>query len=233
VPQFLDDTKKLVTILKKRSPAQLMELMGISEDLARLNAMRYKQWKTPFTPKNARPAIFTFDGPVYHGFDFYAYKKPDFERLQKTVRIISGLHGVLKPFDLIQAYRLDFDTPLKNPAGADLYAFWRTKITTALNAEKPDVIVNCASKEYAAAVDFDALNCRVITITFKNFKHGKYQVIGILAKKARGLFADFMVRSNVTKPEQLRLFKAGGYAFDAKTSTENELIFLKKETGMA
>ena len=117
LPMFLKDSEKLVEILKKKSDKELSELMEISKDLAELNYKRFQEWKTPFNEKNARQAVFTFNGPVYHGFDFMAYKKEDYERLQNTVRIISGLHGILKPFDLIQAYRLDMGTPLENPKG--------------------------------------------------------------------------------------------------------------------
>ena len=229
VPQWLSDTQKLVDILKKKTPEELATLMGISKDLAALNHRRYQEWKTPFTPKNARQAIFTFNGPVYHGFDFFAYKQPEFERLQNSVRIISGLHGLLRPFDLIQAYRLDMDTPFANPAGNDLYSFWKQKITDSLNKECKDVLVNCASKEYEEAVDFDQLKCKVIHMVFKNLKNGKYQVIGILAKKARGMFADFIVRNNIQKIEDLKKFDRGKYVFDPKSSDNSHFIFLKKE----
>lgn len=229
VPRFLSETEVLVQILRKKSPEELSELMGISSDLAKLNYNRYQKWKIPFTEKNARQAVFTFNGPVYHGFDFIAYKKADFERLQNTVRIISGLHGILKPFDLIQAYRLDMDTRLPNPCGKDLYAYWKRKVTDSLNKECKDILVDCASKEYAEAVDFSRLKCKHISIVFKNLKHGKYQVIGILAKKARGMFADFVVRNNVQRAKDLEKFNAGGYQLDSKNSTDSELVFLKKE----
>ena len=229
IPQFLSESERLVQILKKKSSQELAELMDISPDLAQLNHGRFQQWKTPFTPKNARQAVFTFNGPVYHGFDFIAYKKADFERLQNTVRIISGLHGLLRPFDLIQAYRLDMHVPLTNPAGNDLYALWKQKVTDALKKECKDILVNCASQEYAEAVDFSQLTCKVITIHFKNFKQGSYKVIGLLAKKARGLFADFVVRNNVQKAEDLRAFSANGYRYDPKTSTESALVFLRQE----
>ncbi len=232
VPEFLEDSKILVNILKKKSTDELAELMEISKDLADLNQKRYQQWKAPFNKTNARQAIFTFNGPVYHGFDFMAYKKEDYERLQSTVRIISGLHGILKPFDLIQAYRLDMGTPLANPKGKDLYAYWKEKITSTLNSECKDILINCASKEYEEAVDFDKLHCKVINIIFKNFKNGKYQVIGLLAKKTRGLYADFVVRSNIQKIEDLKRFNKSGYMFDPKTSTDSEMVFLRKEKGM-
>ncbi len=228
IPEFLQESQVLASALRKKSPKELETLMGISADLAKLNHERYQEWKTPFTPKNASQCVFTFDGPVYHGFDFLAYRKAEYERLQKTVRIISGLHGILRPFDLIQAYRLDMDTILKNPAGDDLYAYWKQKITNVLNRECKDVLVNCASQEYAAAIDFPKMKCKVVHIIFKNLKHGKYQVIGILAKKARGMFADFVVRENIQKPQDLKKFNRGGYAFDAKSSSDSELVFLKK-----
>lgn len=229
IPQFLKETEKVVGVLKKKTAAELSSLMEITPDLAKLNAERYQRWKTPFTPNNSRPCIFTFDGPVYRGFDFLAYKKQDYERLQQKVRIISGLHGLLRPLDLIQPYRLDMHTPLKNHAGKDLYALWRQKVTDVLKEECKDMLVNCASAEYSAAVDFSQLKCKVITPLFKNLKGGKYQVIGLVAKKARGMFADFLVRSNFTKTDDFKKFNRDGYAFDPKTSSETELVFLRKK----
>ena len=231
IPQFLEETKLLVGLLKKKKTEELMALMEISADLAKFNFERYQDWKTPFTQKNARQAVFTFNGPVYQGFDFFGYDKAAFERLQKTVRIISGLHGLLRPYDLIQPYRLDMHIPLKNPAGADLYAYWKQKITDALNKECKDVLVNCLSVEYAAAIDFSQIKCQTIAITFKNYRNGKYIVMGLLAKKARGMFADFVVRQNVSKIEDLKKFNRDGYIFDPKTSKPNELVFLRKRKG--
>jgi cytoplasmic iron level regulating protein YaaA (DUF328/UPF0246 family) len=213
IPQFLKDSEKLVMLLKKKTPAQLSELMEISDDLAKLNHERYQRWKTP----------------VYQGFDFLAYKDAEYERLQKTVRIISGLHGILRPFDLIQAYRLDMHTPLKNSAGDDLYALWKQKVTDVLNSECKDLLVNCASQEYSDAVDFPRLKCRVVTPLFKNLMKGKYQVIGLMAKKARGMFADFVVRNNFTDVKDFKKFSRDGYTFDQSTSTEDELVFLRKK----
>jgi len=230
IPQFLSESKKLVSILKKKTPKQLTKLMEISQDLAKLNHTRYQKWKTPFTTKNSRPCIFTFDGAVYRGFDFLAYKNPDYKRLQNTVRIISGLHGILRPFDLIQAYRLDMHIPVENPSGKDLYAFWKQKITEALGKECKDLLVNCASNEYSQAVDFSQLKCKVVTPQFKNLKRGKYQVIGLFAKRARGMFADFVVRNNFNKVEDFKKFNRDGYVYDAKTSTDTDLVFLRKGT---
>ncbi len=229
IPQFLADSEKLVMLLKKKTPAQLSELMEISEDLAKLNHERYQRWKTPFTKENARPCIFTFNGPVYQGFDFLAYRDAEYERLQKTVRIISGLHGILRPFDLIQAYRLDMHTLLKNSAGDDLYALWKQKVTDVLNSECKDLLINCASQEYSDAVDFPRLKCRVVTPLFKNLMKGKYQVIGLMAKKARGMFADFVVRNNFTDVKDFKKFNRDGYTFDQSASTEDELVFLRKK----
>lgn len=227
IPMFLNETEKLVQILKKLTPKQLEELMEISPDLAKLNAERYQKWKTPFTNKNARPCIFTFDGPVYRGFDFIAYKDKDYERLQNTVRILSGLHGLLKPFDLIQPYRLDMHIPIKNQAGKDLYTLWKEKITDQLNKECT-ILVNCASQEYSDAVDWKKLTCKVINTVFKDYKNGKYVVVGITAKKARGMYADFVVRNNIQKIEDLKKFSRG-YSFDPKSSKEQEFVFLRKK----
>ncbi len=229
IPQFLAESEKLVALLKKKTPAELSEMMDIGDDLAKLNSERYQRWKTPFNKENARPCIFTFNGPVYQGFDFLAYKEPDYERLQKTVRIISGLHGILRPFDLIQAYRLDMHTALKNHAGDDLYAVWKQKVTDVLNTECKDLLVNCASAEYSEAIDFSELKCKVVTPLFKNLMKGKYQVIGLVAKKARGMFADFIVRNNFIKVEDFKKFNRDGYAFDPATSTDTELVFLRKK----
>ena len=227
-PMFLKETEVLVKILKKKQSNEHSQLMDIRADLAQLNEQRFKEWKVPFTKENARQAVFTFNGPVYHGFDWMAYKKPEFERLQSTVRILSGLHGLLRPLDLIQAYRLDMGTELSNPSGKNLYEYWKAKVTQTLNSECKDILANCASEEYSACVDFDKLNCKVIHMVFKSFKNGKFVVIGLLAKKARGLYADFVVRSNAKTVEDLKKFNAGGYAFDPKSSTDNQFVFLKK-----
>ena len=173
IPEFMNETEALVQILKKKSPEDLANLMGISKDLAHLNYERYKEWKSPFNKKNARQCIFTFNGPVYHGFDFLAYKKDDYERLQETVRIISPLHGILRPFDLIQAHRLEMSVEFPNSAGNNLYVYWKQKVTDVLNKECKNILVNCASKEYADAVDFSQLKCRVVNIIFKNKRNGK------------------------------------------------------------
>lgn len=221
-PQFLDTSKELVSILKKMTAKQLSSLMGISETLGKLNYERYQKWKTPFTPKNAKQAIFAFNGAVYKGFDFSSYTKKQFELVQERVRILSGLYGLLRPLDLIQPYRLEMGASLPNKKGKDLYSFWKHSITSSL---KTDLLVNLASKEYFEVVNLSQF--KVVTPIFKDYKGGSFKVIGLYAKKARGLFANWLIKKNITNSSDMKKFSESGYVFHS--STNKELIFHRKK----
>ena len=226
---FLKEATTIQKTLKKKKPKQLMELMDISEKLADLNWERNQLWSTPFTPENARPAVFAFDGDVYTGLDAYTIPTEKIAILQSKLRILSGLYGVLKPLDLIQAYRLEMGTSMPIGTKKNLYEFWKKKVTQALNSEleKDELFVNLASNEYFSAVDVKALKVPVITPEFKDYKDGKLKMISFFAKKARGLMVRFIIDTNAETIEDLKKFNYEGYVFDANLSKGNTLVFTR------
>ncbi len=230
-PQFLDEAEELVDSLRSQSPADLQALMGISEKLADLNHQRFISWQRPFTEDNARAALLAFKGDVYTGFELNSYKKADFNFAQKQLRILSGLHGLLRPMDLMQPYRLEMGTKWKNAKGKDLYAFWRDTVTQAINeslkGSGSNVLVNLASNEYFGAVDSGALIGEVITPVFKDLKNGDYKIISFYAKKARGSMCDFIIRNRVKTAEGLKDFSTDGYAFNDEMSEGATLVFTR------
>lgn len=203
--------------------------MHISDALSELNFERNQEWALPFTKDNARPAIYAFNGDVYRGLDAYTIPNKKIQKLQDTVRILSGLYGVLKPLDLMQPYRLEMGT--KTPIGAkkNLYEFWKKEIVVSLNAELKDneVFVNLASNEYFKAVDKKALKVPVVNVDFKERKDDKYKIVSFFAKKARGLMARYIVDTNAKLADDLKGFDAEGYGFNEKLSSENQLIFTR------
>ncbi len=217
-PRFLDDSQALVELMRERSPADLAELMGVSDSIAELNSRRFSEWQPPFTRENARQAVLAFRGDVYTGLDADAWRPSDFDWAQKHLRILSGLYGVLRPLDLIQAYRLEMGTRVANERGRDLYAFWRERVTASLAEElegaRSPVVVNLASNEYFGAVDASALPGRLVTPVFKDAKNGQYKIISFFAKKARGAMASWIVRHRVRSADGLRDFAEDGYALN-------------------
>lgn len=230
-PALLDKSQSLVAELKKFPPKELGKLMSISGKLATLNAQRYKKFKTPFTPKNARPALFAFKGDVYEGFDLKAYSVEDYAFAQSHIRILSGLYGLLRPLDLIQPYRLEMGTRLATQNGKDLYQFWGNGITEEINKRLAEsdapTLVNLASEEYFKAVKRDALKGKIVNIVFKEKRGERLQIIGLLAKKARGQMADFIIRRRITDVNQLRFFAEDGYRFNPATSSPSEMVFVR------
>ncbi len=226
---FLKESLQVNKVLKQKSPAALSELMAISDKLADLNWQRNQDWKTPFTPENARPAIYAFDGDVYTGLDAYSIPIEKLDILQGSVRILSGLYGLLKPLDLMQAYRLEMGTKLPINESRNLYEFWKSIITKALNKElqEEELFVNLASNEYFSAVDVKALKVPVITPEFKDYKDGKLKIISFFAKKARGLMARYIIDTNAETIEDLKGFNYEGYQFDANLSKGNQLVFTR------
>jgi cytoplasmic iron level regulating protein YaaA (DUF328/UPF0246 family) len=203
--------------------------MDISDKLAELNWERNQSWKTPLTPDNSRPAIYTFDGEVYSGIDAYTLSMDKMEDLQHRLFILSGLYGLLKPLDLIQAYRLEMGTSIAIGESKNLYAFWKTKITNALNnsVEKGDFLLNLASTEYFSAVDTKLLKAKIITPEFKDYKDGKLKMISFFAKKARGLMVRYIIDTNSQTIDDLKAFNYEGYAFDANLSSDSKLVFTR------
>lgn len=228
-PQFLKEANTIQKTLKKQKPKQLMDLMSISEKLADLNWERNQAWETPFTPENARPAIFAFDGDVYTGLDAYTIPTEKMDDLQDKLRILSGLYGLLKPLDLMQAYRLEMGTSIKIGTKKNLYEFWKKTITKTLNEELKDdeLFLNLASNEYFKAVDAKTLKATVITPEFKDYKDGKLKMISFFAKKARGLMVRYIIDKNAETIDDLKGFNYEGYAFDANLSKGNKLVFTR------
>jgi cytoplasmic iron level regulating protein YaaA (DUF328/UPF0246 family) len=228
-PQFLKQATTIQKTLKKQKPKQLMKLMDISEKLADLNWERNQVWETPFTSENARPAVFTFDGEVYNGLDAYTIPAEKMDDLQDKLRILSGLYGLLKPLDLMQAYRLEMGTSISIGTKKNLYEFWKKTITKTLNDElkKDELFINLASNEYFKAVDTKTLKVPVITTEFKDYKDGKLKMISFFAKKARGLMVRYIIDNNAETIEDLKGFNYEGYAFDANLSKGNTLVFTR------
>lgn len=228
-PEFLKQSERLNAVLKKKSVKALSELMGISKDLSQLNFERNQEWQMPFTKDNARPAIYAFNGDVYRGLDAYTIPKNKIDKVQDTVRILSGLYGVLKPLDLIQPYRLEMGTKLGVGKHKNLYEFWKDEIAKALNAELTDdeIFLNLASVEYFKAIDKKALKVPVIDVDFKELKNGEYKTIGIYAKLARGLMARYIIDNNAKTIDDLKAFDTENYRFHEKLSAENKLVFTR------
>jgi cytoplasmic iron level regulating protein YaaA (DUF328/UPF0246 family) len=232
-PDFLEHSEELIGQLKKAPAAKLGELMGISPKLAELNYQRYQDWETPFTTANAKQALLAFKGDVYTGFDCDHWSPDDFNFAQKHLRILSGLYGVLRPLDLIQPYRLEMGTRLKNARGKDLYEFWNEIITDAIKSSikktRSKYLINLASNEYFGSIRPKNLGVPVVTPVFKDEKNGKFKIISFFAKRARGMMSNFMVRNKLTSPDDLKGFDTAGYWFDAKTSTGDTLVFMRNE----
>lgn len=232
-PDYLDQSRELIEILRDYSPQRLSELMGISDKLAALNAARFGEWHTPFTTDNAKPAVQAFKGDVYVGLAAETFSDDDNAFAQRHMRILSGLYGLLRPLDLIQPYRLEMGTRLGNSAGRDLYAFWRETLTRDLDdavaASGSAVLVNLASNEYFKAIDSRQLQARVVTPVFKDEKSGKFKIISFHAKRARGLMAAWIVRERLDDPEGLKAFNVAGYAYSPAMSEGDTLVFTRPE----
>ncbi len=240
-PLFTARAAALIDVLRKKSPAQIAALMGLSAPLAQLNVERYAAWQpgadaTPATPakpaKPAKPALLAFDGDVYGGLDARTLKTADLTWAQEHLVILSGLYGALRPLDRLQPYRLEMGTALKTPQGRDLYAYWGDTVADLLNARQAEeaapVVVNLASIEYSRAALRPALRARVIDCVFEDWKDGRYKIISFFAKRARGLMARHATLQRARRVAQLESFVAEGYAFDAATSAPDRLVFRRR-----
>ena len=226
---FAKEIAEVHAALKPLSPQKLSDLMGISSKLAELNWQRNQTFAMPFTPENARPALFAYDGDVYEGLDAYSLSETQIDKLQESLRILSGLYGVLKPLDLIAPYRLEMGIKLPIGKAANLYAFWKEKITQALNNElqEGELFINLASEEYFKAIDTTKLKVPVITPVFKDYKGDTLKIISFYAKKARGRMVRFLAENEIHSVEDLKGFNADGYAFAEKFSEGNTLVFIR------
>jgi len=234
VPESLDRSRELIELLAKKTPRDLQTMMGLSEKLAQLNWDRFQEWSEDVGSDNGRPAMLAFTGDVYQGMEVGQFTERDFTHAQKHIRILSGLHGVLKPLDLIQPYRLEMGSSLRNSAGRDLYAFWRPEVTARLNADlahtSPKLLVNLASNEYFSAVSANDIDAPIVTPVFKDLKNGKYKVISFYAKKARGAMAAWLVRNRIKTVKGLQDFDGMGYEFSPELSTKSAPVFLRDPT---
>ncbi len=223
-PNFLSKSKILANKLKKLSPRDLEKLMSISPKLAELNWQRFQDFCPPFNSQNAKPALFLFDGDVYQSMQIASYNKADLDFAQNHLRILSGLYGILKPLDLIQAYRLEMGTNLKTILSQNLPQFWQAKIVDFLNQElqkhQDKTMINLASEEYFAAIDNSKINAKIINIIFKEKKGNAYKTIGLFAKKARGLMADFIIKNKIKKSEEIKNFTIQKYQFKSEFSDQ-------------
>ena len=230
-PQFLEHSQALITQLRDLSPAQLSELMHLSDKLAGLNAARFGSWTLPFTLENAKQALLAFKGDVYTGLRAEDFDEADLSFAQDHLRMLSGLYGVLRPLDLMQPYRLEMGTPLANPRGKDLYAFWGERISQSLNQalaeQDSEVLLNLASNEYFSAVKRPALNARIINIDFKDLKNDQYKIISFYAKKARGMMSRFVISERINEPNLLKDFNEQGYRYSAEHSRPDHWVFLR------
>ncbi|RGP54642.1 peroxide stress protein YaaA [Pseudomonas abyssi] len=232
-PRFVEHSVELIEVLREKSPQEIAKLMSLSDKLASLNVARYGSWERESTPQNAKQALLAFKGDVYTGLNAEDFNADDFAFAQQHLRMLSGLYGLLRPLDLMQPYRLEMGTKLSNPRGKDLYTFWGERISQWLNddlaAQGDQVLLNLASQEYFGAVKPKALNARVIDTVFKDRKNGQYKIISFYAKKARGLMARYVIKERLQDPEGLKDFNLDGYRFDAASSSDNQLVFLRDE----
>ena len=201
--------------------------MSISDKLSKLNFDRFQAFSTPFTLSNAKQALLAFKGDVYNGIDAPSLSSDDLEFAQQHLRMLSGLYGVIRPLDLIQAYRLEMGTKLKNSQGKNLYEFWGDQISNILNEDESEVIINLASNEYFKGIDKKSLNAKIINIAFKELKNDTYKIIGIYAKRARGLMVNYMIKNRLTDPELLKNFNVEGYQFRQAMSDDLTWVFTR------
>ncbi len=230
-PEYVQQAQRLINILRNYSALDLAELMHLSAKLAELNFERYHAWRPEFTTENAKQAALAMKGDVYTGLDAETFSKDDFAFAQQHLRILSGLYGLLRPLDLMQPYRLEMGTKLANEAGKDLYAFWGDQITEGLNrqlaAQGERVLINLASNEYFKAVKPKQLDARIITPQFKERKGDGYRMIGVYAKKARGLMSRYIITHRLGDPEQIKGFDSEGYGFNPAQSGPDQWVFTR------
>jgi len=231
-PTHLHQSRKLMRHLRKFSSTDISQLMNVSSDIADLNVKRNRRWKTPFTPDNAKQALFAFRGDVYNGLDADSMNSDNIRFAQKHLRMLSGLYGLLRPLDLMQAYRLEMGSRLQTDQGNNLYQFWDMRLTRALNTELKQtdskVLLNLASHEYFKAIKSKSIRGRIITPVFKDYHQGSYQVIGFFAKKARGLMARHIIDAQINEAEAIKHFSSEGYSYNPSLSNEDEWVFSRK-----
>jgi len=232
-PALLNRSAELIEIMRRKDSFEIADLMKLSMKLADLNMQRYQNWHIPFTPDNAKQALFAFSGDVYQGMDAATLSKADIAFTQDHLRILSGLYGALRPLDLMQAYRLEMGTKLPTDHGRNLYQFWGDTITDNINralAEQgDDILINLASNEYFSSIDTANIHGRIITPVFKEYRKGAYRIISFNAKKARGLMSRFIIQQRINNAETIKAFDLADYSYNGELSSENEFVFTRQQ----
>lgn len=231
-PQFLNQSAKLIKVLKEKEPKDIASLMGLSDKLATLNFDRYQSWKaSKKVSETAKPSLLVFKGDVYQGLDAETLNSKELKFAQKHLRILSGLYGILKPMDVIKPYRLEMGTKLETTLGKNLYEFWgdliQDNVLADLASQKSDLVINLASKEYFSVMGKLPEELNIISPAFKDFKNGKYKIISFYAKKARGLMARWIIKNDIKDFERLIEFNVDGYYFSKENSSMTEPVFLR------
>ena len=231
-PIALDKSQILINTISSYTPADVASLMKLSDKLATLNVTRYQEWSQAHTKDNSRPTLFTFKGDVYTGLDAHSLSIDDIHYAQGHLRILSGLYGLLKPLDLMQAYRLEMGIRLANPNGSNLYQFWGDTIANFIleELEENELLINLASNEYFKSVNTKLIKQPIISPVFLDEKNGKSKVISFYAKKARGLMARYLIQEKCTSYEEVLQFNLAGYQYDSAQSKHNEPVFTRSET---
>ncbi len=231
IPEFLDESEKLVAKLRKMSAKKLSNLMNVSADLGNLNFERFQTWHLPFTPGNAKQAVLAFNGDVYTGLDAPTLSEEKLKLAQQKLRILSGLYGVLKPLDLMQPYRLEMGTKFGVGRAKNLYGFWGDKITKtiqeAIGESGSKILVNLASNEYYKSIDAKMLDAEIVTPAFKDMKNGEYKIISFFAKKARGLMSRFILENDIDNADDLQAFDYEGYHFNPRLYKPGNPVFTR------
>jgi cytoplasmic iron level regulating protein YaaA (DUF328/UPF0246 family) len=232
IPDYLDHAQQLIHRARHYSVLDVMEVMAVSEKIAQLNVQRFSDWHTPFTPDNAKQCVLSFKGDVYTGLEAASFNDADFAFAQQHLRILSGLYGLLRPLDLMQAYRLEMGRKIDTERGKNLYEFWGSIITEGLNRQLENldskILVNLASNEYFKSVKRKELNAEIITPEFKDYKNGVYKMMGVYAKKARGQLSRYVIENQITDPEGMKDFAVDGYAYNPEMSSGNTWVFTRK-----
>jgi cytoplasmic iron level regulating protein YaaA (DUF328/UPF0246 family) len=229
-PALLKHSQELLEGLKKLSPQDVCRLMGLSDKLGALNYERFQEWSAPFNEDNARQAVLAFKGDVYQGLGADSMSEAELQWAQDHLRILSGLYGILRPLDLMQAYRLEMGTKFATQRGSDLYSFWDGIITAELNdllKGSDAVLLNLASNEYFKAIKQKNIHARIVTPIFMDYKTDKYKIISFFAKKARGLMSAFIINNKITCVDEIKAFNSSGYAFNEAMSEGDKWVFTR------
>lgn len=228
-PAFLNKTNILAKELKKLQSQDIAKLMKLSSNLSELNFKRFQNFKSNFNPSTSKQAVFAFNGDTYTGLDIHSFSTREIKVAQKSLRILSGLYGILKPMDLIQAYRLEMGTRFKFKDFKNLYEYWKEDVTNKINTDlkKEKVLVNCASTEYFSVIDQKLIKGEIITPVFKEMRNGELKIISFSAKRARGMMVKYLIQNSIKEPKDIKFFNEDNYLYSKEHSTENEYVFVR------